>query len=158
MRFRQNLPALSVVESNGKKESVVYTISMDDPKTAAAELTNLLLQITESDTIKAVPGNRVFLPNEQILVDVHDPAFCEGRGCAVHHPSDHHMKHLSQKYNYSKGYMQRICEHDTPHPDPDEKSLYAALLPDVVMDFAHGCDGCCHAPTSKTIKVSSGEE
>lgn len=67
------------------------------------------------------------------LINVHDPVTCEGQGCAIHHPSDHHMVSWPQHWRPDRHMIERICPHGVGHPDPD----------DVAIDKIHGCDGCC---------------
>lgn len=69
----------------------------------------------------------------QSLVGVHSPSACEGRGCPIHHPSQHHMRDWPQNWRNDRRMMERICEHGVGHPDPD----------DLNANRAHGCDGCC---------------
>lgn len=70
------------------------------------------------------------------LLQVHDPANCEGQACTIHHPSDHHMVTWPQNWRGDRGLMERLCPHGVGHPDPDDLSA----------DGIHGCDGCCAAP------------
>lgn len=77
---------------------------------------------------------------------VHDPSRCEGRGCPVHHPSDHPMRsfRLSWReegmFDVKPSHFERICSHGVGHPDPDSAAFLATLGFDVSV---HGCDGCC---------------
>lgn len=65
---------------------------------------------------------------------VHVPEDCEGRPCTIHHPSNHGMTGLKQRWNNVDKYMERVCPHGVGHTDPDE------IRRDHVV---HGCDGCC---------------
>lgn len=67
------------------------------------------------------------------LINVHDPALCEGRSCPVHHPSEHHMITWPQNWRNDRKMMERLCSHGIGHPDPD----------DLGADLVHGCDDCC---------------
>lgn len=71
------------------------------------------------------------------LTQVHDMSLCEGRGCTIHHPSDHHLRDMRQHWRPDKGAMERTCLHGIGHPDPDD-TFYANPIQRV-----HGCDGCC---------------
>ena len=76
----------------------------------------------------------------QMLERIHDPATCEGQGCAIHHPSDHHMRDWPTNWRddgflgIKTPHMERVCPHGIGHPDPDE------IVEGVEV---HGCDGCC---------------
>lgn len=72
----------------------------------------------------------------QILVGVHSPDTCAGEQCCIHNPSAHHMVEWTQNY---RGIMERLCEHNVGHPDPDDPST----------DTVHGCDGCCSPPPGR---------
>jgi len=74
------------------------------------------------------------------LVGIHQPAACAGRGCWVHHPSDHHMTAWPITWRTETGTAERICEHGTGHPDPDDVRYHALQGRGVSV---HGCDGCC---------------
>ena len=78
------------------------------------------------------------------LVNVHDPANCEGRGCPIHHPSDHHMVNWEMYWRADRGLMERICVHGTGHPDPDDIAFKKSIGRH--SEGIHGCDGCCAAP------------
>ena len=82
------------------------------------------------------------------LTSVHDPALCEGRGCAVHnHPSDHALKDASLNWREDRGILERICKHGVGHDDYDSvvylKSLYNIDDPRRRYVGTHGCCGCC---------------
>lgn len=78
------------------------------------------------------------------LVNVHDPAACEGRGCCIHHPSDHHMVKWPQNWRDDRGLMERVCPHGIGHPDPDELAYKVSI--GLRHEGVHGCDGCCRGP------------
>lgn len=77
---------------------------------------------------------------QQPLVNVHTPDKCEGRGCVLHHPSDHHMREWRTLWRGDRGFMERICPHGIGHPDPDDLAYHKSIGQDVGV---HGCDGCC---------------
>ena len=82
----------------------------------------------------------------QRLIGVHDESECEGRGCVIHHPSDHHMKDWPTHWRGGGLFdvsclMERICEHGVGHPDPDDAAFRASRGD---SDTTHGCDGCCN--------------
>lgn len=76
-----------------------------------------------------------------ILVNVHPASACDGRGCPIHHPSDHHMKDWPMKWRNDVGLMERICPHGIGHPDPDDLEHKRNL--GLLGYSIHGCDGCC---------------
>jgi hypothetical protein len=81
----------------------------------------------------------------QVIHNVHDPKLCEGRYCAVHIPSDHHMKDWDQHWRSDRAMMERICPHGVGHPDPDHMDylLLAHGAEIAYIEGVHGCDGCC---------------
>lgn len=89
----------------------------------------------------------------QLITNVHSPTLCEGRGCPVHHPSDHRMK--GWPTNFREGGMfdikpphtERVCEHGIGHPDPDDIVFWANQGEDISI---HGCDGCCFPEVVET--------
>jgi len=74
----------------------------------------------------------------ETLRNVYDPSRCEGEPCPIHHPSQHKMLTREQAYDPATRTMHRLCEHDIPHPDPDDP---AARTPRGT--YHHPCDGCC---------------
>jgi len=54
----------------------------------------------------------------------HRASACQGRGCVIHHPSDHHMRMFPTRWAYdtsaASSLMVRVCDHDQHHTDPDE--------------------------------------
>lgn len=81
------------------------------------------------------------------LVNVHSPALCRGRGCSVHHPSDHKMRNWPKDFVFPEdspgewGYFMRYCRHRTAHPDPDDIVYWKTRGRDI---SEHPCPcGCC---------------
>jgi len=68
-----------------------------------------------------------------VLYNVHDPAQCAGRPCAVHNPSAHHMRDWPQRWRGDRQMIERLCPCGIGHPDPD----------DLNADGIHGCCGHC---------------
>lgn len=81
------------------------------------------------------------------LVGVHEPSACEGHGCWVHHPSEHHMKDWPVVWRTGKGVIERICPHGVGHPDPDDMAFIERSYGKATADTmsVHGCDGCCRS-------------
>jgi len=77
----------------------------------------------------------------EVITNVHDPELCEGRGCVVHHPSDHHMKDWPTHWRGDRRIVERICKHGVGHPDPDDQEYLASIGRE--GEGVHGCDGCC---------------
>lgn len=82
----------------------------------------------------SMPGN--------LLLRTHARTACEGQVCCVHNPSDHHMVSWDQEWNIRLHLMQRVCEHDVLHPDPDDL-MVRTREPGWPHTWAHTCDGCC---------------
>ncbi len=79
------------------------------------------------------------------LVNVHNPTLCEGRGCVIHHPSAHRMRHWPKDFDVAARHFHRYCQHRVAHPDPDDVVYWASVGRDVSV---HVCDGCCEDPRS----------
>ena len=74
----------------------------------------------------------------------HDRDACQGRGCPIHHPSDHHMRHWPRNWRSDRRLMERMCEHIVWHPDPDDATFRASRGD---SDTLHGCCvGTCCVP------------
>lgn len=76
----------------------------------------------------------------------HAPSECAGRPCPVHAPSSHHMTDwpLLLPPNPHNVILERMCEHNVTHPDPD--AVQQAIIFDPTREGEHGlhtCDGCC---------------
>lgn len=82
------------------------------------------------------------MPGPVVLRNVHNPSLCEGRGCPVHHPSDHRMVNWPLHWRADRGLMERLCpEHGTGHPDPDDIAYKVSI--GLTSEGVHGCCGCC---------------
>lgn len=79
------------------------------------------------------------------MTGVHSSKACQGRGCVVHHPSDHHMNDRPVLWRGDRGIAERVCEHGIGHPDPDMMAYLLSVDPSYEWVGVHGCDGCCHA-------------
>lgn len=77
---------------------------------------------------------------------VHDSSKCEGANCVIHNPSDHHMKDWPTHWRDDRKLMERLCEHGTGHPDPDDLAFKASIGIDASTEAVHGCCGCCAPP------------
>jgi hypothetical protein len=78
----------------------------------------------------SLPGN--------LLLRTHARTVCEGQVCCVHNPSDHHMVTWDQEWDPRAEMMNRVCDHDHVHPDPDDMFVRSQL-----GMVSHPCDGCC---------------
>lgn len=96
---------------------------------------------------------------------VHPRRICYGRDipCVIHSPSDHHMRSWPLNWRSDTGVMERVCEHECGHPDPDHMAYVRSLTPEhdcpnegtwpedeeacpyphLEWQGEHGCDGCC---------------
>lgn len=92
-------------------------------------------------TVGARPGSA--------LTGVHDPALCEGRGCAVHaHPSDHPLQY--DALDFEDGVMYRVCIHYIRHQDADD-----VFFRQQVGQHVEPCDcpcRCCVPPEPEEIE------
>lgn len=87
-------------------------------------------------------GDSVLEHSEVQLTLTHNPRLCEGRPCALHHRTDHSMRHFPQHFRTDNGLIERVCPHGVGHPDPDSIPFFAER--GVKGMEKHGCDGCCH--------------
>ena len=73
---------------------------------------------------------------------VHNRDACQGRGCAIHHPSGHHMRDWLTFWRDDRMVVGRVCPHGVGHMDPDD-AAYRATRGDT--DTTHGCcaERCC---------------
>lgn len=65
--------------------------------------------------------------------------------CAIHNPSDHHMRGFPQFWREDRFMMERVCPHGVGHPDPDQIKYWDRVLgrERASIEAYHGCDGCC---------------
>lgn len=76
------------------------------------------------------------------LANVHDPALCESRGCAIHdHPSDHPLNAAPLNWRSDRAILERICEHGIGHPDADSAQYLESIGRG--NENVHGCCGVC---------------
>ena len=98
------------------------------------------------------PGMEYWISDTNQLMTVHHVSRCSGR-CAIHNPSDTNMSKMRRHWREDSGFMERICEHGTGHPDPDQVRFWEMIFapPRVAELSDHGCDGCCDYRTFNTI-------
>lgn len=94
-------------------------------------------------------------------VRVHARSKCAGRAlpCCIHNPSNHKMKDWPLNWRSDTYLMERLCQHQIGHPDPDHVAYMRSLTPNdhtvcpgpSLCEFPHyewqaihGCDGCCY--------------
>lgn len=84
-----------------------------------------------------------------VILNVHAVEKCAGRRCVIHKPTSHalHTKALVWRDKLLR--MDRLCDHQITHPDPDDLWFKAAHQGWQAADIAaelrteHDCDGCC---------------
>lgn len=81
--------------------------------------------------------------NGQVLV-VHGQWLCRPP-CCIHAPSDHHMVMWPLLWRSDRRLFERVCEHGTGHPDPDDMAFKRNFMTERQWDAerTHGCDFCC---------------
>lgn len=87
-------------------------------------------------------GRELLYTDTGQLVVTHGEAKCVPP-CAIHSPSDHHMREWPLHWRGDRKILERICCDGIGHPDPDNI--------DVRLGFDtgnHSCDGCCVASSS----------
>jgi len=83
----------------------------------------------------------------QRLKNLHKNKDCVGF-CAIHHPSNHHMKNWKFVVRFDRGgLIERICKHGIGHPDPDSLTYLEGIGSS--DKGVHGCDGCCSPKPKK---------
>lgn len=111
-----------------------------------------------ADGIFIAPANLYVTGVGQVLRGVHEETdSCAGRGCVVHAPSEHPLRTAKTYWRAmgpfdirSGAFMERICEHGTGHPDPDQIAFWQQLVEagewtqeNLDAELIHGCCGCC---------------
>jgi len=71
----------------------------------------------------------------EVLYNVHDPAKCADRACAIHNRSTHHMRSWPQHFRGDRGLMERYSPLGGGHPDRDDLDW----RPDPGSASIHGC-------------------
>jgi hypothetical protein len=98
-----------------------------------------------NDWMKQIEDGFVLPGRQGVLINVHDPSACEGEGCPIHHPSDHHMVDWPLVWQGGGPFdiwagFERECPHGIGHLDPDTEAFMRRTGQFVP---SHGCDGCC---------------
>lgn len=104
-----------------------------------------------SPTKRSKPGSRAVL--EPVLLEhtdheimAHPASACAGQSaCPLHNRSVHALRAMSQHWRGDRGIIERVCEHDIGHPDPDQWDYWVATLgkKGAGAESTHACDGCC---------------
>lgn len=106
---------------------------------------------------------------------VHGPLTCAGGACAIHNPSEHHMRDWplgflklgvsgmvgAQLAGYALVVGTRTCGHEVPHLDPDSlahtvEAMGIGAATVMVAWERRSCDGCCRADGASGMDVGSG--
>lgn len=94
-------------------------------------------------------SHEIYITGTGQKVYVHTKEQCIGRHCVIHNPSNHHMRDWPTHWREDLGMMERICECDVGHPDPDDlefriEQAKAAGIKNTSFIGVHGCCGCCN--------------
>lgn len=108
-------------------------VPLDEPSAADAD------QITGPDMV---------LLTDQLLLGHHPTTACAGHPCVIHSPTDHPMRSWRLVWRAGRGIFERLCAHDRPHPDPDQRNHWVVTLgeDEAAIQSLHPCDGCCVQP------------
>lgn len=82
----------------------------DEPTPEQVAIERAADVLATSDLVMVAPGIA--------MTNVHLPSECEGRGCWVHHPSDHQLAEAPLVIESATRVFRR-CEHGTLHNDFD---------------------------------------
>jgi hypothetical protein len=79
------------------------------------------------------------------VVRTHSIDKCHGRVCAVHNPTDHHMRDWPMLWRSDRALLERVCCHGIGHPDPDHLTYLRDMygVDHAQCESIHGCCGCC---------------
>ena len=104
----------------------------------------LLMKIADAMEGTFDPEWGELVPWGKSALRVHKRTDCLGP-CAIHSPSEHHMRDWPLLYRSDRNMIERICAHGVGHPDPDQISFWFKTLDaaDATAESVHGCDFCC---------------
>ena len=128
-RHPQALALLDLIDALRERIEQV-TAERDRARDIAARLADEVID-TETWTVDVVDRHGFHAGNAPVRTHHRDD--CQGRPCAVHHPSGHRMADWPQVWRADRRITERTCPHGVGHPDPD----------DPAAGRVHGCDGCC---------------
>lgn len=88
------------------------------------------------------------LEHSDVEIMAHTAAACAGQvACPIHNRSVHSMRAMTQHWRGDRGIIERICEHGTGHPDPDQYAFWVYGMGEEHADaeMVHGCcaERCC---------------
>lgn len=85
---------------------------------------------------------------QKIMVHVYNPDCVIS--CVIHNPTLHHMQDWPTNWRDDIFLMERMCEHNVGHPDPDDIAYKDRKYGTAAAHAAsvHGCDGCCRNVTA----------
>lgn len=86
-----------------------------------------------------------FLNPDGVKWTIHGKEGCNGKPCAFHNPTNHHMNSWPLDLNKEKNLLfERVCKHGVRHPDPDSYNYLSSLEPSKSAELMnHDCDNCC---------------
>lgn len=152
-------PILWYSMSDGDHENLFNAAceALDSERETSDKLRQKLDDLHEALTARAVRDNMklptvtpdrrevVQLENSTATLWAHPSADCEGRPCALHNRTNHHMRSWRQTWRPDRRIIERQCpQHGCGHPDPD-----APVPPN--DDLTHGCCGCCTQPSQEWL-------
>jgi hypothetical protein len=129
----------SWILESGRQAPFTVTVHSQNPVGRARMLQAIeRLCLGDPDVIYTVQG----------VLRTHPKGKCHSEVCAVHNPSDHHMRRWPMLWRHDRGLLERLCEHGVGHPDPDHVTYVREKFGEVEAKYesVHGCDGCCGRP------------
>lgn len=96
---------------------------------------------------RRLPGVGIFMDGTGVILRCH-PVYACNMPCAIHGPSDHHMRYWPTLWRQDEMMFERTCEHGIGHPDPDSmRYIKDHHGPTEAKNRSiHSCDGCCAPP------------
>lgn len=94
------------------------------------------LRVNDPDVLHTVSGP----------LRTHTAEHCAGPVCAVHRPTEHHMRRWPMVWRSERALLERLCPHGVGHPDPDHLAFIRQKYGELEAHYesVHGCDGCCN--------------
>ena len=110
------------------------------------EAAHILEGVVQEGMDYHTPADGYVLPPGYVM-RTHPQSRCKGDICSVHNPSDHPLRDAPRYWRADRGLMERLCEHEVGHPDPDDIAFTRRTYGDTAADVraTHTCcpEGCC---------------